>query len=107
LPDFLEAIDLEADEKRPRMLSFAPYGYPLKPSEYVRRQVRVSVEHQQDLVQPTIDRVPEGIIVFSSEFPLVEELQEAVPLYDKQLEGLPQSTRESFFGKSAAELLHL
>jgi len=107
LPDFLEAIDLEADEKRPRMLSFAPYAYPLKPSEYVQRQVRVSVVHQQDLLRPTIERIPEGIIVFSSDFPHVEGHQEAVALYDQQLEGLPQSTRESFFGKSAADLLGL
>ncbi|QGP81101.1 amidohydrolase family protein [Sphingobium sp. CAP-1] len=105
LPDFLEAIDLEADEKRPRMLSFAPYNYPLKPSEYVQRQVRVSVVHQQDVLRPTIERVPEGIIVFSSDFPHVEGHQEAVALYDAQLEGLPQSTRESFFGKAAADLL--
>jgi predicted TIM-barrel fold metal-dependent hydrolase len=105
LPDFLEAIDLEADEKRPRMLSFAPYSYPLKPSEYVQRQVRVSVVHQQDVLRPTIERVPEGIIVFSSDFPHVEGHQEAVALYDAQMEGLPQSTRESFFGKSAADLL--
>src|SRR6185295_11679307 len=59
VPDFLEAIDLEADNSRPRMLSFASYSYPLKPSEYVRRQVRVSVVHQQDMLRPTIERVPE------------------------------------------------
>jgi predicted TIM-barrel fold metal-dependent hydrolase len=87
------------------MLSFAPYGFPLKPSDYVRRQVRVSVVHQQDVLRPTIERVPEGIIVFSSDFPHVEGHQEAVALYDAQLEGLPQSARESFFGKSAADLL--
>ena len=105
VPDFLATIDLEADNSRPRMLSFAPYNLPLKPSEYVQRQVRVSVVHQQDVLRPTIDRLPEGIIVFSSDFPHVEGNQDAVALYDAQLEGLPQSAREAFFGKSAAELM--
>jgi len=107
LPDFLETIDLEADNQRPRLLSFEPYRLPLKPSEYLQRQVRVSVVHQQDRLRPTIDRVPEGLIVFSSDFPHVEGHQEAVALYDRQLEGLPARTREQFFGGSAAALLDL
>jgi len=107
VPDFLEAIDLEADNSRPRMLSFASYDMPLKPSEYVQRQVRVSVVHQQDVLRPTLDRLPEGIIVFSSDFPHIEGHQEAVALYDAQMAGMSQSAREAFFGKSAAELLGL
>lgn len=107
LPDFLETIDREADNSRPRMLSFAPYALSLKPSEYMLRQVRVSVVHQQDLLRPTIETVPEGIIVFSSDFPHVEGSQDAVELYDAQMEGISQSARESFFGKSVADLMGL
>jgi predicted TIM-barrel fold metal-dependent hydrolase len=107
LPDFLETIELEADNSRPRLLSFAPYDLPLKPSEYMRRQVRVSVVHQQDVLRPTLDRVPEGLVVFSSDFPHVEGHQDAVALYDRQLAGLSATARESFFGRSAAELLGL
>lgn len=105
LPDFLMAADLEADNSRPKMLSFAPYSLPLKPSEYMQRQVLVSVVHQQDALRPTIDKVPEGLIVFSSDFPHIEGHQEAVAIYDKQLEGLPQSLRESFFGTAAARVM--
>ena len=105
LPDFLETIDNEADNDRPRMLSFAPYTYPLKPSEYVQRQVRVSVVHQQDVLHPTIDRVPEGIIVFSSDFPHVEGHPDAAAIYSRQIDDLSPSARESFFGRSASELL--
>lgn len=107
LPDFLMAADLEADNSRPKMLSFAPYALPLKPSEYMQRQVRLSVVHQQDILRPTVDKVPEGLIVFSSDFPHIEGHQEAHTIYDQQLEGLPQSLRESFFGKAAAEVMHL
>ena len=105
LPHFLDTIDLEADNARPRLLTMAPYTLPLKPSEYLQRQVRVSVVHQQDVLRPTIDRIPEGIVVFSSDFPHVEGHQEAVTLYDAQLAGVSQSAREAFFGRSAAALM--
>lgn len=107
LPDFLMAADLEADNSRPKMLSFAPYSLPLKPSEYMQRQVRLSVVHQQDALRPTIEKVPKGLIVFSSDFPHVEGHQDAHAIYDRQLEGLPQSLRESFFGTAAAQVMHL
>lgn len=54
LPDFLMAADAEADSSRPKMLSFARYDLPLKPSEYMQRQVCVSVVQQQDQLRPTI-----------------------------------------------------
>ena len=105
LPDFLMAIDLEADNSRPRVLSFSLYRLPLKPSEYVMRQARVSVVYQQDVLRPTIDHVPKGLVVFSSDFPHAEGSQDAVSLYDAQLEGAAAGTRESFFGKSAEAFL--
>lgn len=105
LPDFLMAADLEADNSRPKMLSFAPYSLPLKPSEYMQRQVLVSVVHQQDVLRPTIEKVPKGMIVFSSDFPHIEGHQEAVAIYGQQLDGLPQSLREQFFGAAAARVM--
>lgn len=107
LPHFLETIDMEADNARPRLLTMAPYTLPLKPSEYMRRQVMVSVVHQQDVLRPTIERVPEGMIVFSSDFPHVEGHQEAVALYDAQIADLGERAREQFFGASAAALMHI
>lgn len=107
LPDFLEVIDIEADNTRQRMLSFAPYDLPLKPSEYVQRQVRVSVVNQQDQLRPTIDRVPQDLIVFASDFPHIEGSQDAVALYDAQLNGCSDALRKSFFGQSIAALMDL
>ena len=105
LPHFLETIDLEADNNRPRLLTMAPYTLPLKPSEYMQRQVRLSVVHQQDVLRPTIDRVPDGMVVFASDFPHVEGHQDAVSIYSQQLNGLPESTRSAFFGESIASLM--
>jgi predicted TIM-barrel fold metal-dependent hydrolase len=73
----------------------------------MRRQVMVSVVHQQDVLRPTIERVPEGMIVFSSDFPHVEGHQEAVALYDAQIADLGERAREQFFGASAAALMHI
>lgn len=107
LPHFLESIDAAADNERPQMLTMAPYDLPLKPSEYMQRQVRVSVVHQQDRLRPTIERIPPGLVVFSSDFPHIEGHQEAVALYDSQLEGVDPHTRELFFGAAAAEIMHI
>ena len=49
--------------------------------------------------------IPEGIVVFSSDFPHVEGHQEAVALYDAQLAGVSAGAREAFFGRSAAALM--
>ena len=107
LPHFLESIDAAADNERPQMLTMAPYDLPLKPSEYMQRQVRVSVVHQQDRLRPTIERIPAGLVVFSSDFPHIEGHQEAVALYEAQLEGVEPRTRELFFGAAAAEIMHI
>lgn len=107
LPHFLESIDAAADNERPQMLTMAPYDLPLKPSEYMQRQVRVSVVHQQDRLRPTIERIPAGLVVFSSDFPHIEGHQEAVALYEAQLEGVDPRTRELFFGAAAAEIMHI
>ena len=107
LPHFLDTIDLEADNTRPRLLTMAPYELPLKPSEYMQRQVRVSVVHQQDVLRPTLDRIPEGLVVFSSDFPHVEGHQEAVALYDAQIADLGDRAREQFFGVAAATLMRI
>lgn len=45
--------------------------------------------------------------MFSSDFPHIEGHQEAHTIYGQQLDGLPPSLRESFFGKRAAQLLNL
>lgn len=107
LPHFLDTIDAEADMTRPKMLAFGRYNLPLKPSEYMQRQVRVSVVHQQDRLRPTIEHVPEGLIVFSSDFPHVEGNQDAVRIYGEQLGDVSPSAREAFFGKATADVMHL
>lgn len=107
LPHFLETIDLEADNDHPRLLNIGRYTLPLKPSEYVQRQIRVSVVRQQDVLRPTIERIPEGIVVFSSDFPHLEGDQEAVAIYDQQLGACSAAARAKFFGEAVQDVLRI
>lgn len=90
------------------------YKLPLKPSEYIQRQVRLTAlpgfidAGQESLtVQETLERLPDpGMLVFSSDYPHLEGRQSAVPYFEKLL---PQDEklREGFFGASVAELVGL
>ena len=81
------------------------WSYPLKPSEYVRRQVRVS-PLEFDPVADTIARIGSEIVVFSTDYPHPEGGQNAVARYRGELEGqLDASTLAHFFGGGATEAL--
>jgi predicted TIM-barrel fold metal-dependent hydrolase len=109
LPHFLESID---------SIAVGPYGehfgigrsdykLPLIPSEYVRRQVRVTPLASADRLRPTLDLVPPGLLIFSSDVPHPEGRSRARELFEQQLDGVGSPAREQFFGGSIAELLGL
>lgn len=90
------------------------YKLPLKPSEYIRRHVRVTVTPgfveagvERLSVQETLKNIPDPeMVVFSSDYPHVEGRESALPFFDKLL---PQDDkiRESFLGGSIAEFAGL
>jgi predicted TIM-barrel fold metal-dependent hydrolase len=78
------------------------YKLPLKPSEYVRRNVRVTplpVAHQNPV--PIIQGLPD-VAVFSSDYPHMEGSPDPVGHYDKELASLSDDERSSFMGDSLA-----
>jgi predicted TIM-barrel fold metal-dependent hydrolase len=79
----------------------------LKPSEYMQRQVRVSVVQAADRVRPSLDHAPEGVIVFASDFPHPEGAENAIEIFDKRLGDADARTRERFYGGAMADLLEL
>jgi len=83
------------------------YKLPLTPSEYMRRQVRVTPLVSADPLRPTLDLVPPEMLVFSSDFPHQEGRSDAVALCANQLDGVEASTREQFFGTSIGGLMDL
>jgi predicted TIM-barrel fold metal-dependent hydrolase len=90
------------------------YKLPLKPSEYIRRQVRLTVLPgyidsglESLTLQDTLEQLPAPeLLVFSSDYPHVEGRKNAVP-YFEQLLPSDEKLRESFFGGSIGEFLGL
>ena len=107
LPHFLETLDSITVGAYGAQFGMGPgdYRLPLKPSEYMRRQVRVTPLASADRLRPTFDLVPPELLVYSSDFPHQEGRAEAVRLFESQLEGVGPEARERFFGGSVAALL--
>ena len=90
------------------------YKLPLKPSEYIQRQVRLTalagfIESGQEslTVQEMLERLPDpDVFVFSSDYPHIEGRKTAVPFFEKLLPP-DEKLRERFFGGSIAQFVGL
>jgi predicted TIM-barrel fold metal-dependent hydrolase len=96
---------LDDGEYRPDFAGSA-YKLPLAPSEYLRRQVRVTPLVVSQPLHPTIDLVPPEMLCFSSDYPHVEGTADAVAVCDRQLGDVSQNVRAAFYG-SVGELIGL
>jgi predicted TIM-barrel fold metal-dependent hydrolase len=83
------------------------YKLPLKPSDYIRRQVRFTPLTSCDALEPTISQLPPELLVFSSDFPHLEGRADAVAQCDAQLTGVSAYARAQFFGDSIGSLMGL
>jgi predicted TIM-barrel fold metal-dependent hydrolase len=81
------------------------YRLPLAPSEYLRRQVRVTPLVATELLLPTLNLAPE-MLCFSSDYPHVEGTAQAVAICDRQLGDLDLSRRAAFY-QGVGELIGL
>jgi len=115
LPQFL--FDIDAKTTRIAMDGTPQdnfYRLPLKPSEYIRRHVRVSVVPgfvesgvERLSVEDTLESLPDPeMLVFSSDYPHVEGRESGVPFFDKLLPE-DDKTRETFYGRSIEEFIGL
>jgi predicted TIM-barrel fold metal-dependent hydrolase len=76
------------------------YSQPLAPSEYIRRNVRITpLPHPHQSPLPLLERLPE-VAVFSTDMPHFESNPDAVPHYQKLLAPLDAAQRASFLGGS-------
>ncbi len=109
LPYFLESIDSATVGAYGAEFGMGEgdYKLPLKPSEYMRRQVRITPLASADPLRPTLDLLPPELLVFSSDFPHQEGRSEAIELFEAQLQDLDANRREQFFSGSIAELMDL
>jgi predicted TIM-barrel fold metal-dependent hydrolase len=113
LPQFLHELD-----RRTRNIGMDGaylenfYKLPLRPSEYIRRQVKfspligqleTSFEHLS--LRDLFDQLPDPeMLLFSSDYPHVEGRVDAASLYEKHLPDDPE-LRDQFYGGAAASFL--
>ena len=105
LPYWLSRLDAYySDEKLTHLQG--KLDLPMPPSEYARRQVRVTpLPLQSQPVRPLFDLVPPEMIVFSTDYPHPEGTTEGMAHYERELATLDPATRASFFGGSMVDLL--
>ncbi|MBW2501285.1 MAG: amidohydrolase family protein [Deltaproteobacteria bacterium] len=103
LPYLMREID---DRTSPTAeLFLGSYSLPLKPSEYLARNVRATPlggGNDQPLLT-IMDELPEDMLLFSSDFPHFEGFTDPLGHYREALAGLPQDRVERFLGGSIAE----
>jgi len=87
-------------------LFLGQWKFPLKPSEYLARNVRgtpLSGGNDTPLLK-ILEELPEDMIVFSSDFPHFEGFTDPIGHYATALEELKPERRERFFGGSIADV---
>jgi len=102
LPSFLRQLDsahaaFARHEERLRRLS-------LRPSEYVRRQVRVTPYPAED-VGWIIEQSGDEICLFSSDYPHVEGGRNPLKRFDESLARLPERAKQRFFHDNFVDLM--
>jgi predicted TIM-barrel fold metal-dependent hydrolase len=100
------SMDVLADGEHRPDFAGAAYKLPLTPSEYLRRQVRVTPLVVSEPLHPTIDMVPPELLCFSSDYPHVEGTGNAVEICERQLKGTSDSEKKAFYG-GVGELIGL
>ena len=87
-------------------LFLGKWSLPLKPSEYLARNVRATpLNGGNDQPLPRImEELPEDMIVFSSDFPHFEGFADPASHYAETLAGVSQSRRDRFFGGAASDI---
>src|SRR5262249_57265892 len=102
LPGWMRTLDsaLEAfrkNEERLRALS-------LRPSEYMRRQIRVTPYPAEDVGWIAAQAGPE-VCLFSSDFPHVEGGRNPTKRFEASLAGASHETRRRFYGGDKNEVM--
>jgi len=102
VPSFLHRLDFAFDFIGPRN-RYLRERLPLRPSEYFRRQVKVSAFWNEPL-EWLIRSAGEQVFMFGSDYPHPEGNARAVELAEGSLGALPRKTRMRFFRDNAREL---
>jgi hypothetical protein len=104
LPNFLGWLDAFVDDPKISSLQ-CRFDYPLKPSEYARRQVRVSPLPVVTMPVRDYMEALDGMLVFSSDYPHPEGLDtDAVAWYRAHFGDIDADVQERFFSGSMSDV---
>jgi predicted TIM-barrel fold metal-dependent hydrolase len=102
VPDFLRRLDLAHRAFRKSDPQVA--GLTLKPSDYIRRQVRFTPFPGEDVGLMIRDAGPE-LFLFSSDYPHPEGTTDPIGRFEKTFEGLDEDTKERFYRRNFEEMM--
>jgi uncharacterized protein len=102
LPGLMRSLDsaqeaFHKNEERLRQLD-------LRPSEYLRRQVRVTPYPHEDAGW-IVAQAGHGVCMFSSDYPHVEGGRNPLARFDRSLTGLDDEARARFYGDNFVDLM--
>lgn len=105
---WLPFVHREIDDRSSALaeIFLGTYRLPLKPSEYLARNVRATpLAGGNDSPLPRImDDLPDDMIVFSSDFPHFEGFSDPKAHYAQALASVPEARCERFLGGSIADV---
>jgi predicted TIM-barrel fold metal-dependent hydrolase len=79
-------------------------GLPLRPTEYVRRQIRIT-PYPTENVGRLIDRAGADLFMFSSDYPHVEGGRNPLKRFESALEGRTEAEKHAFYAANFAYLM--
>ena len=104
VPSWMHQVDLAVRG----MSRLHPYfdDLTMRPSEYVRRQIKFTPFYFERIGW-IIEQAGPEVLMFASDYPHVEGGNDPIAVFDKALEGVSEEVRERFFCGNMAELLGL
>jgi predicted TIM-barrel fold metal-dependent hydrolase len=102
VPEFLRYLDLAHRAFRKSDPGVA--GLSLKPSEYIRRQVRFTPFPGEDVGRMIRDAGPE-LFLFSSDYPHPEGTTDPIGRFERTFEGLDEDVKERFYRRNFEDMM--
>jgi len=78
----------------------------LKPSEYIRRQVKFTPYHGEDVGRMIREVGPE-LFLFSSDYPHPEGTRDPIGHFERTLEGVPENVKARFYWQNFADMMQV
>jgi predicted TIM-barrel fold metal-dependent hydrolase len=104
LPAWLERLEIVKDTFGRTETRIG--GLPLRPSEYVRRQVRVTPYPTED-VGRLIERVGPELLMFSSDYPHVEGGRHPLKRFEASLAARSEAEKHAFYAANFADMMQM